>query len=275
MVRPLNTLTLVVGSALLFVALIHFFQRRLIYYPMGRVPPVEEALPGGNEVTFATAEGLTLGGWYLPPGGAPLGTVLVFNGNAGNRSYRVPLAVALSRAGFGVLLFDYRGYGGNPGRPSEAGLREDARGALRYLETRGDVDPDRIAYFGESLGSGVAVGLAGERPPAAMVLRSPFRSLVAVGRTHYPFLPVGLLLKDRYPALDQIQEVASPLLVIAGDRDRIIPLEESRALFEGAPMAEKRLVVLPGADHNDYELLAGSRMVEEMVSFLRQVFDNL
>lgn len=268
--RPLNVIFVVAVSLLVFLALLYVFQRRMIYYPLGRPSAVEEVLPSAVEITFPTEDGLTLGGWYLPAATDPVGTVLVFNGNAGNRSYRAPLADALSGAGFGVMLFDYRGYGGNPGRPTEEGLRADARGAIRYLENRGDVDPGRIAYFGESLGSGVAAGLAAGRPPAALVLRSPFRSLVDVGRVHYPFLPVGFLLKDRYPAAAWLQEVSSPLLVIAGDRDSIVPVRESRALFEAAPMDRKRLVVLPGVGHNDYELLAGDRMVGEIVSFLRE-----
>ncbi len=147
---------------------------------------------------------------------------------------RAALAVALNRMGLSVLLFDYRGYGGNPGRPSEEGLAADARAAQAWLAAQPEVDPDRIAYFGESLGAAVAVGLAVQRPPAALVLRSPFTSLADVGAVHYPWLPVRRLLLDRYPSIERIASVHAPLLVIAGDRDDIVPLSLSRRLYDAA-----------------------------------------
>jgi fermentation-respiration switch protein FrsA (DUF1100 family) len=194
--------------------------------------------------------------------------VIVFNGNAGNRSFRAPLAAALSQRGFAVLLFDYRGYGGNPGRPSESGLLADARAARNWLESRDGIDPAKVAFFGESLGAAVALALAVERPPAAVVMRSPFTSLVAVGRRHYPFLPVRLLLSDRYPSIERIAKLDAPLLVIAGESDYIVPISQSRELYEAAPPGRKSMLSLPGAGHNDYELLAGARLVDETVDFL-------
>ena len=136
--------------------------------------------------------------------------------------------------GLSVLLFDYRGYGGNPGRPSEDGLAADARAAQAWLAAQPDVDPDRIAYFGESLGAAVAVGLAVQRPPAALVLRSPFTSLADVGAVHYPWLPVRRLLLDRYPSIERIASVHAPVLVIAGDRDDIVPAALSKRLYDAA-----------------------------------------
>ena len=122
-------------------------------------------------------------------------------------------------------------------------------------------------YFGESLGSGVAVGLAAGERPFALILRSPFPSLADLGRLHYPLLPVRWLLRDRFDCLDRIRRVNCPLLVIAGTRDGIIPVAQSERLFEAA-VEPKRLVRIDGADHNDYELLAGARVVEAVVDFL-------
>jgi uncharacterized protein len=194
----------------------------------------------------------------------------VCNGNGGDRSMRAALAAALSRMGLAVLLFDYRGYGGNPGSPSEEGLADDARAALAYLAGRPEVDPGRVAYLGESLGAAVALRLAVERPPAALVLRSPFASLAEVGRRHYPFLPVSLLLRDRYDSAALVGRLTAPLLVVAGSRDRIVPASHSRRLFAAAP-EPKRLVVLDGADHNDHDLHAGPRLVGELRAFLTGV----
>jgi fermentation-respiration switch protein FrsA (DUF1100 family) len=193
--------------------------------------------------------------------------VLVCNGNGGDRAMRAELAAALSRLGLAVLLFDYRGYGGNPGTPTEEGLAADARGALDYLAGRPEVDPRQVVYLGESLGAAVALRLAVERPPAALVLRSPFASLAEVGRRHYPVLPVSLLLRDRYDSAALAGRLDAPLLVVAGGRDQIVPAGHSRRLFDAAPQP-KRLVVLDGAGHNDDELLAGPRLLAELRTFL-------
>lgn len=270
------TLLVVVAVLAAALGLLWLFQRRLLYFPTpGPVPPAASVLPGAEDVTFETADGLRLAGWFVPaPPGGPADrvgrarpAVLVCNGNGGDRSMRAPLAAALSRMGLAVLLFDYRGYGGNPGHPTEEGLAADARAALGYLAGRPEVDPERVIYFGESLGAAVALRLATERPPAALVLRSPFASLAEVGRRHYPVLPVSLLLRDRYDSAALAGRLDAPLLVVAGGRDQIVPAGHSRRLFDAAPQP-KRLVVLDGAGHNDDELLAGPRLLAELRTFL-------
>jgi fermentation-respiration switch protein FrsA (DUF1100 family) len=265
-------LLVVVAVVAATVGLLWVFQRRLIYLPSGAVPPAASVLPGAEEVAFTTADGLRLRGWFVPPRGsagpgAARPAVLVCNGNGGNRAMRAALAAALARMGLAVLLFDYRGYGGNPGQPTEEGLAADARAAAGYLAGRPGVDPARLVYFGESLGAAVALRLATERPPAALVLRSPFASLAEVGRVHYPVLPVSWLLRDRFDSAALAGRLTAPLLVVAGDRDGIVPVAHSRRLFAAAPQP-KRLVVLEGADHNDPDLLAGPRLLAELRSFL-------
>jgi fermentation-respiration switch protein FrsA (DUF1100 family) len=273
MILWLAVIALAVAGLLLAVWL---GQRRLIYFPLGEAgSPAEVGLAGAQEVAFDTEDGLRLSAWFLPAAAPPAAAetsvvpaLLVFPGNAGNRSFRAPLAAAMADAGLAVLLVDYRGYGGNDGRPSESGLAADARAARRYLGSRPEVDPERIVYFGESLGSGVAVGLASERAPAALVVRSPFRSLSSVARAHYPFLSASLL-RDRYPSEERIGGVGCPLLVIRGDRDRIVPPEDSLALFRAAA-EPKRLITIEGAGHNDHALLAGDVMVAAVVAFLEE-----
>jgi fermentation-respiration switch protein FrsA (DUF1100 family) len=115
----------------------------------------------------------------------------------------------------------------------------------------------------------VAIRLAAEHPPAAVVLRSPFPSLAEVARKHYPFLPVQLLLRDRFSCLDRIARLTCPVLVVAGERDSIVPVQQSRSLFAAA-REPKRFVVIPGADHNDFDLLAGERLVSEVLRFLAE-----
>ena len=246
-------------------------QRRLIYFPFGRVPEDEAIrLAGLAPIAFPTSDGLTLKGWFITPKGPPRFTVVVFNGNAGNRSLRLDLADALLRRGLAVVLFDYRGFGGNPGVPSEDGLRRDALAVRRYLIGRADVDRARLVYFGESLGTAVATALAVDHPPAAVILRSPFASMTEVGQHHYAWLPVKWLLRDRYATVDLIGRVRAPVLVIAGDRDRIVPVAHSRRVYEAA-REPKRLVIIPGADHNDAVMFSDGVMVESVIRFLETV----
>jgi uncharacterized protein len=257
--------SVVVALALLVVLFFWTFQRRLIYFPStGTVPPAATMLAGARDVQLTTTDGLRLGAWYIPARDpADTFTVLVANGNAGDRSLRAPLALALANRGLGVLLFDYRGYGGNPGSPSEAGLVRDVRAARQFLINEG-VSENRLQYYGESLGAGVVAELATEHPPAGLVLRSPFTSLASVGQIHYPFLPVRALLKDRFPVAEYLARVAVPITVVYGTEDSIVPAEESRRLVAtaGGPI---RLIAVEGADHNDPALLNGDVLVQAVV----------
>jgi fermentation-respiration switch protein FrsA (DUF1100 family) len=269
MLTPLLSL---VTTVAVLLAVVWLCQRRLIYFPRSQdIPAVATILPGAEEIFFDTPDGLRLSGWFAPPTATVArATVLVFNGNAGDRSFRAPLAAALNQAALSVLLFDYRGYGRNPGRPSEKGLLTDARTARAYVAARDEVDAGRLVYFGESLGAAVAVSLALERPPAALVLRSPFTSLTDMGRLYYPFLPINLLLRDRFDSLGQIEHLTCPVLIVAGDQDRIVPQNQSRRLYAAA-REPKRFVLIRGADHNDFELLAGGQLLDEVTRFVRDV----
>jgi len=245
-------------------------QRRLIYFPDTAVPPAGSVLPGAQEITVQTADGLTLGAWHVAPTGADRGiTVLLTPGNAGSRALRAPLARRLASKGFAVLLLDYRGYGGNPGSPSEDGLITDARAARMYLIGQG-VPAERLIYFGESLGAAVATRLAVEHPPAGLVLRSPFTCLAAVGSRHYPLLPVQLLLRDRFPVTGLIGQVQVPTMVVYGSADTIVPPEQSVAVAAaaGGPV---RTVEVVGADHNDAALVEGNDLVAAVLDLARSL----
>ena len=244
------------------------FQRQLIYLPdAGPVSPAARLLPGAREVELTTDDGLRLAAWYVPAAtDAP--AVLVASGNAGHRGLRAPLARALNEAGLAVLLFDYRGFGGNPGTPSEAGLARDVRAARRFLVEEAGTPPGRLLYFGESLGAAVVTELATEHPPAGLVLRSPFVDLASVGRVHYPFLPVGLLLRERFPVAEHVARVDVPTTVVYGGADSIVPPEQSRAVAATAGRLH-RLVEVPGADHNDAALLDGPELVGAVVELAR------
>lgn len=247
-------------------------QRQLIYHPTAEVaPPAAAGVPHAEPLEVTAADGTRLASWFVPARGAPVGAVLVLNGNAGNRSHRGPLAAALARRGLATLLLDYRGFGGSDGRPDEAGLTADARAGADALRRRSGVSAERIVYFGESLGSAVAVRLAAERQPGALVLRSPFPSLTDVGARLYPWLPVRTLLRDRFETAGLIAAFDGPVLAVAGGRDRLIPPELSRRAVEAAD--DVRLLTVEGAGHNDRALLDGAVMLDGITAFLRERAD--
>ncbi len=271
-----RTAAFLAAVLLLVVAMLWTMQRQLIYFPgTAPVPPAAAVLPGARDVVLETSDGLRLGAWYVPARPPERGiTVLVANGNAGDRSLRAPLAEALSRRGLAVLLFDYRGYGGNPGSPSEEGLARDVRAARAYLVDDVGVRPDRILYLGESLGAAVVTELATEHPPAGLVLRSPFTDLAAVGQEHYPFLPVRALLRERYPVREQVARIRAPVSVVYGGADSIVPPEQSVAVARAAVHLHA-LVEVEGADHNDPALLDGPELVEAVADLADQVGGGL
>ena len=272
--RPIVKILAVVGTSLVAVGgLFWTVQRKLIYFPTQAVGAASTVSADAEEATFTTDDGLTLTAWWIPASDTPNGsTILVFHGNGGNREDRAPLAQAFAERGYAVLLMDYRGYGGNPGSPSEEGFLLDAEAAVSYALSRHDVNPEELIYFGESLGAGVAIAVAQEHPPSALVLRSPFTSLPEVARTHYPYIPTGLLLRDRYPNIDTIATLDVPVLVIAGSQDTIVPFSQSKELYEAAN-GPKEFITIEGADHNDAALSHGPQLIEEVVSFLDGVTD--
>lgn len=259
------------GALVVFVLLVltlaYVFQRSLIYLPTGGpVPRAGDVLPGARDVRLTTADGLTLGAWYVPATGPDLDyTVLVANGNGGNRAHRASLAAELRAEGLSVLLFDYRGYGGNPGDPTEAGLALDVRAAREYLLDR--TSPDRLIYFGDSLGGGVVTELAVSHPPAGLVLRSPYTELADTAAEHYPFLPVRLLLKDRFPVVEHVRRIRVPTVVVYGTADSVVPADQSRAVADAAA-GPVTVVEIRDADHNDPVLLAGDRVVGAVVDLV-------
>lgn len=250
-------------------------QRQLVYYPdASDVPPAGEVLPRARDITLVTADGLELGAWYLPAdAGRDTGrhtglAVLVAPGNGGNRAGRAGLARELGARGFAVLLLDYRGYGGNPGSPSEDGLAADADAAVRALDGLGH-PLERTIFFGESLGTGVVAGLLQRHRPAAVVLRSPFTDLADVGRHHFPWLPIRTLLRDRFPVLRPIAGSDVPVTVVYGDRDDVVPTELSARVADSAPALVER-VVIEGAGHND-AVMFGPRVADAVERLARRL----
>jgi len=249
----------------LLVGFLYFNQRSMMFQPDQQLPtPAAAGVADMAPIQVTTTDGLTHTGWYkAAQAGNP--TVVYFHGNGGNLGYSGFKARGLLDAGYGVFLAGYRGYGGNPGSPSEDGLYEDARAVLNYLRENGIEAPDVVLY-GESLGTGVAVRMAAEmavvEPVAAVVLEAPYGSIVDVASGHYPFVPAGLLLKDRFESVDRVARIDAPLLVIHGEADSVVPVAHGRKLYHAA-QEPKIAVWIPGALHNNlYDHGAGERVLE-------------
>ena len=241
----------------------------LLYFP-DRTAPADAPPAGAEDVWIETADRERLHGWWFAAaGGNPYGHVLLCHGNAGSVADRVPHARLLSAAGFDVLVFDYRGYGRSSGRPSEEGTYEDARAARAAVLARGGVDASRLLFLGESLGGAVALRLALEHPPAALILQSAFTSVRDVAAVHYPFVPRALV-PDAYPSLHLVRDLRAPLLVLHGARDEIVPPAQGQDLFDAAP-EPKRLHLFERTGHNDLVADAGAQWTETIASWARDV----
>jgi fermentation-respiration switch protein FrsA (DUF1100 family) len=251
-------------AASLYLAVIaglYLYQRQLLYHP-DRARPVLGVLArmGVREVALPTTDGLSLLAWYLPARDAPNGepgrepggerpVLVYFHGNGGHIGYRADRIERFAREGYGVLMLEYRGYGGNPGLPSEAGLFADAAAALRFVADQG-VPGRRLVLYGESLGTGIAVWAAATHAVGAVVLESPYTSIAAAAQFHYPFVPTSWLVSDRYDSLSRIGQVRAPILMLHGARDGIIPLSLGEALFAAAPEPKEQWIA-SDASHTD------------------------
>ena len=239
---------------LMLLCALFVFQRHLLYHPGHEVPQQSRAgVPEMATHHMSADDGVPLTGWYAPP--ASHRPILVFfHGNAGTIGDRGFKVRPFLDEGYGVLLAGYRGFSGNPGKPSEQGLYRDARAAVRFLSDRG-VAAKQLVLYGESLGSGIAVHMAVElaeqgTPVGGVVLEAPYTSIPDVAATHYPFVPVRFLVWDRFDSASKIDRIRAPLLVVHGDSDPTIPIKFGRRLFAAA-VEPKEAQWIAGARHTD------------------------
>ena len=243
---------------------VYLAQDSLIFYrqPLSdaRRAEIARRFPAATEVSIPSADGTKLHGWLVKPGMAsPASLVLYFGGNAEETSYMLEAIGDPTRGdtpGVAWLIFNYRGYGASEGSPSERALVADALTLYDYGSRQAGIDAQRIFAFGRSLGSGVAVHLAAQRPVRAVILVSPFDSLAAVAKRYYWYLPVDWMLKHRFDSIALAPRLKQPLLCLIAERDEVIPPEHAETLFAawGGP---KRRVLLGGAGHNDTDGATG------------------
>lgn len=241
----------VLGIYAAIVAAAYFRQRDMMYFPdRERVAPATVGLVKAEELKFPSGDGVDLIAWFKPPADGRA-TILFFTGNAGSAAWRSERISHYASRGYGFLILNYRGYGGSGGAPSEEGLIADGLAAADQLIQRG-IAPGAIVLHGESLGAGVAVQVAARHAFRAVVLEAPFTSAVDVAAKAYPFLPARWLMHDRFLSIEHIGAVTSPVLIVHGEQDNLIPVSFGQRLFEAAN-EPKALMVVPDAGHNDLD----------------------
>ncbi len=255
-------LALIIYAAVVFT--VYLFQRKLQYFPSPeRVMPAQAGLANVEEIVLETPDGERLIAWYARAAdGKP--TILYFHGNGEGLINRAERMGKYQAKGYGFVIPAYRSFAGSTGTPSEEALIADSHLAYDYLLNQ-NLNPENIVVFGESLGTAVAVQLATAVKVGAVVLESPFTSAVKVGALRYPFLPVGHLMKDQYRSDQYITRIKVPVLVVHGGRDRVVPLEMGRKIFELAN-EPKEFILLPEAGHNDHDQFGLVAKVQAFVS---------
>ena len=238
------------GLYLGMATILYFAQRSLMYFPETvHTTPAAAGLPEAEEVTLSTSDGERIIAWHVAPrDNKPV--VIYVHGNGGALRYRAERFRRLVHNGIGLVAVEYRGYGGSSGRPSEAGLIADGEAAYAFAAAR--YPAQQIVLWGESLGSGVAVTLAAEKPVGRVILEAPFTSAAAVASLHYWYLPVRLLMKDQFRSDERVGKITAPVLILHGVHDRIVPFAMGERMF-ALTTAPKHIVRFLDGDHEDLD----------------------
>ncbi len=249
--KVLNLLAAIFFIYLILIALMYLMQRNMMYYPTLNKPDIPAAkVTGLHEIRTTTEDGLDLFGWYKPAQEGKQ-TIVWFHGNGSNVEITTYRALPYLKAGYGLLAVEYRGYASNKGSPSEQGFYKDARAFMAWLN-RNEVADDSIILYGESIGSGVAVQMATEHEVHTLILDSPFSSMSDVASSHYPIAPVKWLLLDKYDSYLKIGDIKSPLILVHGTADAIVPYKFGKKLYEAAPQP-KTMMSIEGGGHNNLD----------------------
>lgn len=262
----LDVLGFLAGGYVLLLLGMAFVQRDMIYHPgRARMLPDEVGLPEMVPVPLKATDGWIVTSWYAPPREPRYPTIIFFHGNGGTIADRASKARILLDAGYGVFLAEYRGYGGNPGRPSEKGLYADAFAAMTWLVTRG-VLVTQVVVYGESLGTGIATRMATAFPEiAALILEAPFTNLPEMAPPIMPKALADLLTWDKYDNLARVPALTMPLLIVHGEKDTLVPVAMGHRLF-AATDTIKESAFLPDAAHNDIWQQGGDTIVLDFLA---------
>ena len=241
------TLSSLIIAYIVLIIFIYFYQRNLLYHPSENNYQNDKIQFNYDEIFITVDEEIQLKSWIIKKDFKKFKTLVIFHGNAGHLSNRIYKLNELYKLDINILLISWRGFSGNKGSPTENNLYTDAEAAIKWLNGEGIIN-SQIILYGESLGSGVAVELGKENNFNSIILESPFTSIENSAKIYYPYLPVRLILKDRYDSISKIKMINVPILVMHGEKDDVVPFSMGKELFEKAN-SPKQSYFTPDDDH--------------------------
>ena len=259
------TLSSLIIAYLVMIIFIYFYQRNLLYHPSENNYQNDKIQFNYDEIYIKVDEEIQLKSWIVEKDFKKFKTLVIFHGNAGHLSNRIYKLNELYKLDINILLISWRGFSGNKGSPTEKNLYIDARAAIKWLNEEG-VSNNQIILYGESLGSGVAVEVGKANNFNSIILESPFTSIENSAKIYYPYLPVSLLLKDRYDSISKIKMVNSPILIMHGEKDDVVPFNMGKELFEKANNP-KQFYFTPDDDHM---MEFNSKLLNEIKKFIKK-----
>jgi len=244
---------------------VYFFQRKLLYHPFSPQITGKGLIHNFETINFKTSDNFELKGWFHLKNSNKK-TILFLHGNAGNLDNRIDKLNFLGNMDINFLIISWRGYSGNPGNPSETGLYKDALGGIEWLNKKG-ISNDQIILYGESLGTAITTEVAQNENFAGIILEAPFTSMVDMGQKIYPIFPVKFLLKDKYESKNKIKNIKSPILVLHGRKDKIVPFYMGEKIFEMANSPKFKYFT----DLDDHMMNFDEKLVNEIDLFIRNL----
>jgi fermentation-respiration switch protein FrsA (DUF1100 family) len=223
----------VVLAYFIIILFVYFYQRNLLYHPSENNYLNDKITFNYEEIFIETDKKIKLKSWFIKKDLDKFKTILIFHGNAGNLFNRVYKLNELNKLDVNILLISWRGFSGNKGKPTEKNLYRDADESVKWLNNQGVISKNIILY-GESLGTGVATELGTSNAFGGIILESPFTSIANAAKIYYPYLPVSIILKDRYDSIGKIKNINTPIFIMHGKMDNIIPQQMGLELFEKA-----------------------------------------
>jgi uncharacterized protein len=223
----------IILAYLVMILFVYFYQRNLLYNPSENNYLNDKIDFKYKEIFIETDKNIELKSWFIEKDLKKYKTILLFHGNAGNLFNRVYKLNELNKLDLNILIISWRGFSGNEGKPTEKNLYYDAEKAVKWLNTQG-LDNKDIILYGESLGTGIATELASKNNFGGIILESPFTSMADTAKIYYPYLPINLLLRDRYNSISKIKDIKTPILIMHGKMDNIVPQKMGLELFEKA-----------------------------------------
>ena len=259
------TLSSVLIAYLVLVIFIYFYQRNLLYHPSENNYQNDEIKFNYDEIFIKVDDEIKLKSWVIDKNFKKLKTLVLLHGNAGNLSNRIYKLNELNKLDINILLISWRGFSGNKGSPTEKNLYEDAEAAIRWLYKK-QVENNQIILYGESLGSGVVLEIAKKNNFNSIILESPFTSIENSAKIYYPYLPVRLLLKDRYDSISKIKMINSPILIMHGKKDDVVPFSMGKELFEKANSPKQSYFTT----EDDHMMEFNSSLLREINDFIKK-----